>query len=154
MSDLKPGTKQLTTKAAVDDYVAGFNSDDFPRFIAYYAEDAVLDLPALQDDKSLGAYIGMLQHLHTMVSEELIPQKVAIDVQGGFVSIDYHVQFLGLGDFKTDNFNGRLGPVSEGTGPLVRMSLKYRLSAEGHISGIEVNDFALLKEASPQQASE
>lgn len=96
----------------------------------------------------------MLKHLHTMVSEELIPQKVTIDVPGGFVSVDYHVQFLGLGDFKTDNFNGRLGPVSEGTGPLIRMSLKYSLNAEGHISGIEVNDFALLKEASPKQASE
>ncbi|KAH7208540.1 hypothetical protein DER44DRAFT_770445 [Fusarium oxysporum] len=154
MSDLKPGTKQLTTRAAVDDYIAGFNSDDFPRFIAYYAEDAVLNIPALQGDKSLGAYIGMLKHLHTMVSEELIPQKVTIDELGGFVSVDYHVQFLGLGDFKTDNFNGRLGPVSEGTGPLIRMSLKYRLNAEGHISGIEVNDFALLKEASPKQASE
>ncbi|VUC25688.1 unnamed protein product [Clonostachys rosea] len=148
MSDIKPSTKQFTTRAAVDDYVTGFNSDDFPRFIAYYAEDAVLNIPALQDDKSLGAYIGMLKHLHTMVSEELVPQKVDIDVPGGFVSIDYHVQFLGLGGFKTDNFNGRLGPVSEGTGPLVRMSLKYRLNAEGHISGIEVNDFALLKEAS------
>ncbi|RMJ09870.1 hypothetical protein CDV36_010510 [Fusarium kuroshium] len=153
MSDLKPGTKQFTTRTAVDDYVAGFNSDDFDRFIAYYAEDAVLNIPALQDDKSLGAYIGMLRHLHTMVSEELSPQKVTIDVPGGFVSVDYHVQFLGLGDFKTDNFNGRLGPVSEGTGPLVRMSLKYSLSAEGHISGIEVNDFALLKQASPEQNS-
>lgn len=96
----------------------------------------------------------MLKHLHTMVSEELIPQKVTIDIPGGFVSIDYQVQFFGLGGFKTDNFNGRLGPVSEGTGPLVRMSLKYTLNAEGHISGIEVNDFALLKEGSPKQAPE
>lgn len=47
MSNLKPGTKQLTTRAAVDDYVAGFNSDDFPRFIAYYAEDAVVSATAI-----------------------------------------------------------------------------------------------------------
>ncbi|KAH7120628.1 hypothetical protein EDB81DRAFT_861699 [Dactylonectria macrodidyma] len=147
MDGIQPGTKKLTTRAALDDYVTGFNSDDFPRFCAYYAEDAVMNIPALQD-KSLGAYIQWLKTLHTMVSEELIPKKVDIDVPGAYVSVEYQVQFRGLGDFKTDNFNGRLGPVSNGTGPLVQMSLKYRLNPDGHIAQIEVGEFALLKKAS------
>ncbi|KAJ3541562.1 hypothetical protein NM208_g4555 [Fusarium decemcellulare] len=173
MEDIKPATKTLTTRTAVDDYVAGFNADDFARFSGYYAEDAVvsklgitalsqlacwcrsltltdllsqLNIPALED-KSLTGYITWLKGMHTMVSEELIPQHVEIDESGGLVHVDYHVQFKGLGDFKTDNFNGRLGPVSNGTGPLVQMSLTYRLNSDGHIAGIEVTHFALLKEA-------
>ncbi|KAM5347452.1 hypothetical protein ACJ41O_010457 [Fusarium nematophilum] len=146
MDGIKPGTKSLTTREALDDYVAGFNADDFPRFCAYYAKDVVINIPAIQD-KTLEGYVGWIKMLHTRVTEELIPQKVTIDVPGGFVAVDYHVQFRGIGDFKTDNFNDRLGPVDNGVGPLVQMSLKYLLNPDGHIAHLEVGGFSLLKSA-------
>lgn len=104
-----------------------------------------LNIPALED-KSLTGYIAWLKAMHTMVSEELIPQDIIIEPSGTQVHVNYHVQFRGLGDFRTENFNGRLGPVSRGTGPLVRMSLTYQLNCDGHITGIEVSNFALLEQ--------
>ncbi|KXH43253.1 hypothetical protein CNYM01_03228 [Colletotrichum nymphaeae SA-01] len=173
MDDIRPATKKLTTRAAVEDYVAGFNADDFARFSGYYAKDAIvstcdtvthvqkpssfvlsltlaaflsqLNIPALED-KSLTGYIAWLKAMHTMVSEELIPQDIIMEPSGRQVHVNYHVQFRGLGDFRTENFNGRLGPVSRGTGPLVRMSLTYQLNCDGHITGIEVSNFALLEQ--------
>lgn len=45
MDGIHPGTKKLTTRAALDDYIADFNVDDFPRYCAYYAKDVIVSVP-------------------------------------------------------------------------------------------------------------
>lgn len=102
------------------------------------------------NNKTLEGYVEWLKPLHSLVSEELIPRKIAIDVDGKYIAVDYHVQFRGLGDFKTDNFIDKFGPVYNGAGPLVQMSLWYHLNSDGFVSELEVNGFGLVKAASPE----
>lgn len=48
MDGIKPATKRLVTRANLDDYIAGFNTDDFPRYCAYYAKDVVVSVSTLE----------------------------------------------------------------------------------------------------------
>ncbi|CAI4213574.1 unnamed protein product [Parascedosporium putredinis] len=152
MEDIQPGTKSLTSRAAFDDYIAGFNSDDYSRYCAYYSKDIVMDLKSLED-KTLSGYLNWIKPLHASVSEELRPKKVAIDVDKKYVAVDVDVQFLGRDGFKTENFAGKWGHVYPGAGPLVHMSIWYHLDPEGHIYRLESTQSYVLEWAQPPQGN-
>ncbi|KAM5353260.1 hypothetical protein ACJZ2D_016841 [Fusarium nematophilum] len=149
MDQIQPGTKSFTSRAALDDYLEGFNSDDFPRYCAYYHKDIIMDIKSLED-KTLEGFLKWIKPLHKCVTEELIPKRVAVDVGGKYVAVDYEVQFRGLEGFQTDNFAGKWGHVYAGEGPLVHMSLWYHLDPEGHITRLESTNTHVIRWAQPQ----
>jgi hypothetical protein len=54
------------------------------------------------------------------------PKRIALDVEGGWVAVEYHAQFTGKDGFKLDDFVG-WGPLFPGGGPLVKLVTWYIL---------------------------
>lgn len=102
-------------------------------------------------NKTFTGYIEWLQPMHAKVTETLHLQKFAFDKYGKYIVADFHTLFRSKGNFETEQFLGKWGPIYDNKGPVVRMVVWYHLSSGGHVVELEAN--STLIEAAPPHLS-
>ncbi|KAH8803440.1 hypothetical protein F5884DRAFT_861766 [Xylogone sp. PMI_703] len=140
MADIDLGTKTLQSRMDFNDYVEGFNSDDFPRYCAYYAPNIEMIFPTLED-KTFPGFYNWVVSLHQGVTEELVPVKVSVDKDGQYVVAEFHTRFRSKSGFQAITSLEEYGPV-------VKIVAWYKLDEKGHISRLKVTA-DLLERAEP-----
>lgn len=88
-------------------------------------------------ERSLRGFVNWATHTHlNEVSEEVNSLKQIFDRDGKFIVVDSVVKFRGRKGYYSENWGG-VGPISEGTGPDIRMAIFYHLDPEGRVLEIE-----------------
>lgn len=86
---------------------------------------------------------------HQIASETLVPHKIILDRDGKFATLESMTEFRGRKGQDRDNFFG-WGPITEGTGPVVKMIVFYHLDDAGRITHLEPAGSSLVKRADSQ----
>ncbi|KAJ5904877.1 uncharacterized protein N7473_001793 [Penicillium subrubescens] len=138
-------TKSIRSVSDLENYLEGLNTNDPLAFTPYYAPDAIFKWSG-QPDRSINEFLDWVLDVHIAVTEKLSLRKAIFNGDGTVIAAEVTMQFQGNGNFETDNFVGKWGPVWPGNGPLVRAYVWYTLDKDGHI--IEaIEDAHLLKAA-------
>ncbi|KAJ6009619.1 hypothetical protein N7499_004984 [Penicillium canescens] len=141
------GTKSIRNLSDIEDYLEGLNTNDPRAFTPYYSKDAIFKWSG-QPEKTVHEFLDWVMNVHVSVTEELSLCKAIFNRDGTVIAAEITMQFRGNGNFQTDNFVGKWGPVWPGHGPLVKAYVWYTLTTDGHI--IEaIEDAYLMKAAMP-----
>lgn len=105
-----------------------------------------IDIPIIPGPKNISGYHQWAKAHHQIASETLIPQKIIFDRDGALVVVEVRAEFRGKKGVVMDDFFG-WGPVSEGTGPDVKMIVFYHLDDQGRVFQLEPGATRLLRKA-------
>ncbi|KAG8157413.1 hypothetical protein KVR01_012797 [Diaporthe batatas] len=125
------GLKGFRSNADVEAYLTAFSADEFDTYFQYYHPDIHIDIPLIPGPKNISGY-------HQW--------KIIFDRDGALVVVEVRAEFRGQKGVEMDDFFG-WGPVSEGTGPDVKMIVFYHLDEEGRVLHLEPGATSLLSKA-------
>lgn len=122
------------------------NCVDVLRLIDWTLGTIQIDIPIIPGPKNISGYHRWAERHHQIASETLIPQMIIFDRDGALVVVEVRAEFRGKGGVVMGDFFG-WGPVSEGTGPDVKMIVFYHLDEGGRVIHLEPGATRLLRKA-------
>lgn len=105
-----------------------------------------IDIAAIPGEKTIKGYYEWAVAHHQIASETLVPRKIILDPDNKFAVLESLTEFRGRQGKDRDDFFG-WGPISEGTGPIVKMIVFYHLDDAGRITHLEPAVATLFKRA-------